>query len=57
MLLITIVLTLWSIAFTAGLYVLALAFVSWLDREVTFKSMLDDSQFIDRQFIIDNFVK
>lgn len=49
--------TLWTTSFTAGLYVLALAFVSWLDREVTFKSMLDDSQFIDRHFIIDNFTQ
>lgn len=40
MLLITIVLTLWAICFTAGTYLLALAFVSWLDREVMFKDEL-----------------
>ena len=40
MLLITIVLTLWTICFIVGAYLLALAFVSWLDREVTFKDDL-----------------
>lgn len=44
MLIISIVLTLWTICFMVGAYLLALAFVSWLDREVTFKSMLSSNQ-------------
>ena len=38
--LLTIVLVLWASCFAAGLYVIALAMVSWLDPDAEFKGEL-----------------